>query len=354
MMPESHVSNGERRLSQNSIIDRGFSNYLSAYNQPAYDFNINFARLFVCSFLVWKLLSRDFGFFGTLPSGAFYFYPSNIYPSHSYILWTGIPVLQEILTFHWVHWLLPHPGPMTMRVIQGAAVASLVAVAIWGKGPRSALLVLSYVLLIYLWGYLFLLGQEIDSVDLYFGILIALAISTYRDVPVWRVPSLFNAAKTVDAGRSYSNLILVLVFYYFASGMRKLTDLSPMEWFQYNLVEAIEQHSIRAANGPLATLDIFTHVHGLTFLDYIGPPAVYLSHLLVPTVFFRRSLVLKFFVFYAIFHVLTFGVGISFAGYIFIWSVIFPWREIFSFFSGRTGPTLQSVTPPGGKDENLL
>lgn len=218
----------------------------------------------------------------------------------------------------------------------------------FGRGPRKSILILTYCFLVYLWGYLFLLGQEVDAVDLYFGILIALGISSYREVPVWRLGALYTQPKTIDAGRSFSNVMLVFVLYYFASGTKKLTDLSPMEWFQFDLIGAIEEHSIRAAHGTLGTFDSFQYLHGLTFFDYIGPPAVYLSHLLVPMVFFRRSLILKFFLFYFAFHLLTFGVGISFSGYIFVWAVLFPYREMIDWASARLAGRTAGVSGSGG------
>ena len=62
----------------NSLVDRGFNRFVTAYNQPGFDFNVNMARLIVCAFLIWKLLSRDFGFFGHVPEQVFYFYPIEI------------------------------------------------------------------------------------------------------------------------------------------------------------------------------------------------------------------------------------------------------------------------------------
>jgi hypothetical protein len=322
-------------MSNESLIDRGFARYLSAYNMPAFDFNLNLARLFVAAFFIWKLLSRDFGFFGRLPADVFYFYPVQIYKFTSGPEWTGIPVLQDLLTFHWIHWILPHPGEATMRVVQGFAVASLVCLAVVGKGPRSAILVVTYSLLIYLWGYLFLLGQEVDAVDLYFGMLIALALGTYADRPIWKLPDLYRLPKTVDAGRSFSNMILVFVLYYFASGIKKLTDIYPFEWFEYDLIGEIEQHAVRAAHSTSDVLGLFEYFHGMDFMNYVGPPSVYLSHLVVPMVFFRRSLILKFFLFYCAFHLMAFGVGISFTGYIFVWAVLFPWHQIIYRLSGQ-------------------
>jgi hypothetical protein len=81
-------------------------------------------------------------------------------------------------------------------------------------------------------------------------------------------------------------------------------------------------------------------------LDLVGPPLIYTSHLIVPMVFFARSSVFKFFLFYAVFHFLAFGVGISFTGYILVWLVLFPHREILAtvgrrFSSGRVSASWQ-------------
>ncbi|UJW76419.1 hypothetical protein [Rhizobium sp. SL42] len=321
-------------MPSDSLIDRGFSRFTTAYNASGFEFNANAARLIVCAFFIWKLLSRDYGFFGTLPEEVFYFYPYQIYSIKAGPILTGLPIIQELLTFHWVHWFLPHPGLMLMRVVQGLAIVSLICLAVFGCGPRKSILVVTYALLIYLWGYLFLLGQEIDAVDLYFGMLLALGISSYDDVPIWKLSELYHHRPSRDGGRSMSNLVLVFVFYYFASGIKKLTDIYPSEWFKYDLVGEIEQHTIRAAHSTLDTIYLFQYMHGLGFLSYIGPPLVYISHLLVPMVFFRRTLILKFFLFYCAFHLMTFGVGISFTGYIFVWAVLFPWRQIIARLAG--------------------
>lgn len=135
------------------MIQKYFEKFVEYYNLPGYDFNINVARLFLCAFLIWKLLSRDFGFFASVPEEIFYLYPYQIYSSNNYILWTGLPILTEILTFHWVHWILPYPDKNFLRIIQALAVLLLSVLAIFGKGHRGATLIATNVLLIYLWGY---------------------------------------------------------------------------------------------------------------------------------------------------------------------------------------------------------
>ena len=311
------------------LFDRGFEAFAAKFSTPGADFDVNVVRIIVAVFFIWKLLSRDFGFYGTVPPEVFRFYPVNIYPASSYVLTTGLPVISELATFHWIHWFVPRPGVTGFRIIQGFAVGLLVLLAIWGRGPRRSIAVLTYCVLIYLWGHLFLAGQDVDAVLLYFGLLAVLIFVDFEDRPLHRLASLGRAPPTRNGGESISMCFLVFVTYYFASGVNKLTDISLAGWFQFDLVGSIEWTYIRAINSPIAVSEVFTNLFGLEVLNYIGPPTVYLSHLLVPIVFFRRHHVWKFFLFYAVFHALTFGVAISFTGYVFVWFVLFPWRRLF-------------------------
>ena len=61
-------------------------------------------------------------------------------------------------------------------------------------------------------------------------------------------------------------------------------------------------------------------------MDFVAVPAVYISHISVPVVFFKRYLIYEFALFYCIFHLMTFGVSISFTGYVFIWMILFDFR----------------------------
>jgi hypothetical protein len=315
-----------------SLLDIGVENFFRTYNQFGYDFDLVVARVFICSFMIWKLLSRDFGAFSYIPEEVFYFYPYQIYTVDKWILWTGIPFIQDVLTMHFIHWIFPHPNSWILQLVQIFSIALLVTLGVYGKGKRSIFLVTTYLALIYLWGYLILLGQEIDSVDLYFGMLLALMLGRYKDSPVWELKALYSEKPNLLAGRSRSLLMLVIVFYYFASGIKKITDLSVFEWFDYYLIEAIMHHGIVSNHSPHYRPDFFKIFNGHYYLNNILPPLVYLSHLCTPLVFFYRSMVFKFFVFYTLFHLMTFGVGISFTGYIVVWAAIFPWHDILSKF----------------------
>jgi len=310
------------------LFDRWHDHFIEKYNTPGFSFDLNLVRCIVSLFFAWKLLSRDFGFYGTVPDGVFPFYSINIYPADSYIMWTGLPLISELATFHWIHFLLPYPSPAVLRVIQGIAIVLLVILALYGRGPRRSIAIGAYCLVLYLWGYMFLGGHEIDAILLYFGLLAIIAVSEFDDRPIHKLSSLARVSPTRSAGHAVSLMYLLFATYYFASGVNKLTDISFWEWFEFDLAEAMYEYRIKAENGYTSVPYIFEPLYEATWLNYLGPPAVYISHLITPMVFFWRNQVFKFFLFYAAFHFLTFGVGISFTGYVLVWFVLFPYHRL--------------------------
>ena len=316
-------------LRKPNAIGRGFDAFVKTFNTPGYDFDVNIIRVVVAGFFIWKLLSRDFSFYGNVPDGVFPFYPINIYNIDNYVLLTGLPILSELATFHWIHWIIPRPDAMGFKIIQFITIGLLVCLLIFGRGPRNIVPILCYSFLIYLWGYLFLGAHEVDAVLLYFGGLLILCFAPYKDRPVWRLGKLIGQAPSVETGRTVSLYFLLFVFYYFASGVNKLTDISLVDWFNYDLIQSMEVYSIRAEFSTTLVPEIFEFLFPYTFMNFIGPPFIYLSHLIVPLVFFSRKTVFKFFCVYAAFHFLAFGVGISFTGYIPVWLFLFPHYAIF-------------------------
>ena len=307
-----------------------YEKFVKSYNTFGFDFNINIARLFLCFFLIWKLLSRDFSFYGYIPNDVFGFYPIEIYSPLTIVWWTGTSVITDIFTMHWIHWFIDRPTPETLEIIQILSITVLILFAIFGRGPKKIFALISYLLLIYLWGHLFLLGQEIDSVALYFGIFLVLIFSNYNDAPIWKFKDIFFMKKNINAGKTISLMYLVFVAYYFSSGLNKLTDITILEWFKYDLIFTIKKMWLSSKYTSIYVPDIFQHLFFLEYWGNLFPSIVYVSHLIVPVVFFNRSKVVYFFLFYALFHFMTFGVGISFTGYILVWGCLFHYREWFS------------------------
>lgn len=310
---------------------RFFLAFQRAFRQPDYDLNLNISRSVVSLFMLYKLFSRDFGFYGFLPPEFFTFYPYELYPGKFNMRLTGLPIITEIFTMHWVHWVIPRPTPDILRIIQAITMLSLVTVAVFGLGPRKIFCLISFVGLIYLWGHLVLGGQEVDSVAIYFGMFLVLLFSTHRDVPVWRYRSLVKLPPNKSAGVSRSLIIFIFCTYYFASGFNKLTDILMVEVFDSNLNIAIQKFYVRELMGHINIPDVLHTFASLEFaaLDVLGPILVYASHLFAPILLFDRSKVWAFAIFYIIFHFIVFGVGISFTGYILVWLAILPWEKFY-------------------------
>lgn len=315
-----------------------YQSYLSKYDTPHNDFHVNLVRIFVGLFFAWKVLSRDFGFMGILPPDFFYFYPIQTYRPSDIILTTGVPVLMEIVTLHWIHWFTGMPSESVLTWL-GYALATLgVSLAVFGRGPYRVLAAATYLLATYLWGFMFLSGQEVDSVFLYFGMLLIVTVASYSDAPIWRLPALFRAPANVEAGRAFSAVLLVFVIYYGLSGYNKIADISIAEWFRYDLVGAatLTYHMQILGNyygSPFPSL--FHQLNGMNFFNHIAAPLVYLSHITVPVVFFYRRHILKYAVFYTAFHFLTMSVAIAFTGYVIAWWILLDWRRILARLTGR-------------------
>lgn len=316
--------------------------FIERYRRPGHEFDIVIARLILAFVLIWKLLSRNFSFYAYLPDGMAR-YPSALYPAHSIKWWTGGQFTTDLLTFHWPHWFLPAASP---TFIGGVQVAALIITAVWAVfGDRLFRWtpMILYVLLAYLWGYIFRTGQEVDSVALYFGVLLVLALRGGSNEPVFKLPKLAGETQTLSAGIARSHLILVFVAYYFASGMRKISDISPVGWLQYDLIALLERSQLIAQHTTQYAPPIFAN---LLFLGDWGralSPLVYLSHLLVPLVYFNRGIIPKMFLFYAIFHVMTIGVGITFSGYVFVWSCLFPFATWLNAARGADPENVKGV-----------
>lgn len=301
--------------------------FLNAYNQPIQPFNLVYIRVFICLFFIWKMLSRDYAFFATIPDGVFYFYPIQIY--NEYMQLTGLPIISELINFHWLHWLFGYPDSLVLNLLQYGVLGSLGLYALWGG---RVLGVINFCILTYLWGFVYLMGQEIDSVFLYFGVLLCLILGDHCDKPIWQVQRSDIVAKDMRAGRTFSAIILIFVLYYFPSGVNKLSDLNPLDWFRYDLIEEIEVIMTRGEIGFMSQPPaIFQHLQGQYWLNMLVVPLTYVSHLAAPLIFFRRGFIYEFSVFYFGFHFMVMGVAIAFTGYLLVWLLLYNLSAILTF-----------------------
>jgi len=312
--------------------------YLRKYDTPHNDFHINLVRIFVGLFFAWKTMSRDFGFMGLLPHDFFYFYPIHIYKPDGIVLITGLPYLMELATFHWIHWIVGFPSEALLAALGFVLVGLSLLMAFAGRGPFRIFAIATYGLATYLWGFIFLSGQEVDSVMIYFGMLLVVCLANYDDRPVWHLGTLADQQVNVQAGRAFSSVLMVFVIYYGLSGYNKITDLRIIDWFNYNLIQDIQVTlKMQELGNYYGTLfpRFFSLFIGYEWLNYLLVPLVYLSHLTVGAIFFKRNYILKFAAFYSAFHFFASSVSIAFTGYFIVWWILIDWRKILWFVRRR-------------------
>jgi len=274
--------------------------------------------------LVYKLLSRDFSNLGLWPESVLLGYPVDIYPPN-YILLTAIPPIFDLISFHFIHWFVPIPNISQFYVLQHTLIIAAVALAISPLRYTRMIAVVVYVLCMYLWGFIYRAGQDIDAMFLLQGCFLVLAM----------IPRAGNERNY--SGYVYSSVLLVFVFYYFFSGVNKVIDLSVLEWFQYSLfdinaskllaAQELNYHAVSVVEAPGWLLNL---------ASFIGAAITYVVHLAAPLIFMHRSRgkLIFYWCFYSVFHVMSSLVGILFAANLLVWLAIIP------IFSMKKDPEL--------------
>ena len=296
---------------------------------PKLSFNLNCARIIIFGALLYKLLSRDFGFFGYVPEAVFSFYPIYIYNPLNFIISTGVKPLLDIATFHWIHWILPLPTPFVLRSVQFCTVLFCILALFFGRGPRGLYAIGSYIGMIYLWGFIMRAGMDIDAMYLIMGCMFVYLFSDHEEKPIHQINHLLLKPKDSSSGWLYSGFLCIFVIYYFTSGINKISDITLPEWFQFDLVQMYLYSRDKAVAGfGWHIPEFFRYLEGNDWISYVGPPLVYFCHLTAPLMFFYRSHLLKFFLFYAAFHFLSISVGIVFFANFLLWLIFIPFGEL--------------------------
>jgi hypothetical protein len=264
--------------------------------------------------LVYKLLSRDFSNFGFWPESVLLGYPFDIY-TPDYILLTAIPPLFDLTTFHFIHWFIPLPSAEQFYFLQNILILAAIALAVSPIRYTRMLGIVVYVICIYLWGFVYRAGQEIDAMFLIQGCLFVLAV----------IPRKANKEKY--SGYVYSSVLLIFVFYYFFSGVNKIIDLSLIEWLQFDLLVANASLLLAFQELNYRSVFEFPDIDFLPDITYTLSAAItYFVHLAAPMIFFQRTRLklIFYWFFYSLFHLMTGYVGILFTANFFVWLAIIP------------------------------
>lgn len=284
------------------------------FNEPVNVYYIIWLKIIIGTLYLWKLLSRDFSNISYWPESVLAGYPVDIYPP-DFLLTTGVSPFFDIVTFHFIHYFCPFPTLNILQVIQFAAIIlSFLIIITPPRFARSVGMIL-YVVVAYLWGFVFRLGQEIDAVFLLQGSLLVYCLVPYNE--------------SVEYFRKIRFLVLcIFVIYYFFSGLNKVIDLSYSEWFNFDL---------RNINNSANTRYIFEHAqwvpkiplvdnYFINGLIFISPAITYLVHLCAPVLLISSSTkkILLYYFFYSSFHFSTLFVGILFTMNFFAWLLVLP------------------------------
>lgn len=302
--------------------------YLNQFRLPAHELDMSFARWIIFGFFIYKLLSRDFTTFAYMPDFLMNSYPAYIFGPNFYAL-MGTQFFTDLASFHWIHWFITLPDASTLFVLQWLTITLCALTCVFGRGPHNSLAIITYVFVSYMWGYMWRTCNEVDAVFLALGCMLVYCFTMHREhLTLWR-PG-FGAKASAEAGWAMQGFLMVFVIYYFASGMNKIIDITLIDWFRFDLVQITEYERDRYILGYYKDIPpLFDAFRGHYWLNYIGVPLVYLSHLFIPLIFYDRSRIPYFWYFYMTFHFMSWGVGILFTGNFIMWFVFLPISRLF-------------------------
>ena len=154
------------KIYTNNLREAAFRNY-SQHVSIKY---LYFAKIILELLFIWKILSSDFSNIAFWPTSFIAGYPYDIYPP-CYTFLMGIPGIFDLATFHWIHYIDQWPNSYTLDLLQKIIVLFLLFFVISPIRFTRIDSIFCYIFIMYLWGFIFSLGQDIDAVFLLQGIL---------------------------------------------------------------------------------------------------------------------------------------------------------------------------------------
>lgn len=302
------------------------SEYLAKlFFQPRAACDVAWVRIAIVGGFVWKLLSRDFSVFALAPPAVMDLYPCKTYHVSQAIGTTGYGPVVDLSTFHWLHWFLPFPDQLGFHIIQALALAFCVSLLFFGKGPKSFFAIGTFCVMSYLWGYVWRTGALVDSI--FPALQTVLVYCFFREPEAWILARrrCRGSDHSPGNGAFMSMFLLIVVMQYFYAGINKLLDLSPLEWFQFDLIQGVEYLSDMNAcgyyvlQGPVAPF-----VGGQYWMNFVGVVTVYSAELTIPLMYFKRRLIPFYALVFVSFHLISWALNLCFFGNFIIWLALFP------------------------------
>jgi len=278
---------------------------------------------------IWKLLSRDFSNIALWPASVISGYPVDIYNPNDYVQLTAIPPFFDLVTGHFVHWIVPFPSAYILGLVQTSAVIFAISFVCSPTRYSRLIGIIFYLHITYLWGFVYRLGQDIDAVFLLQGTLFIFCFLR------------FKGNKNYFREVRFSTLC-IFVMYYFFSGFNKLIDLNYHQWFQFDIIE-YNRMMVFAMNQ-----DYYAYLPSLPenletlkgLITIFGAAITYAVHLACPLLLLSSSTkkILFYWSFYSLFHFLTMYVTILFQMNFFAWLLVIPVYKLRQRYGLRTAP----------------
>ena len=308
---------------------------LDAFNKKLYEpapaSFIGWTRIVILLLLLYKFLSRDYSIFGVFPETLAIAYPANVFdPLDAYVL-LGFKGVVDFCTFHWIHWFLPFPSEGTLYSLQLFLEFMIVISLFFGGAYKKINYLIIYILGMYLIGFLFRVGSDIDEIFIQMQIVLLLFLFKEKETYILFFKQQNPLDYNRDNGWFFSMVLLVFIAYYFLSGVTKIVDISLLDWGRFELANLVELSHIKQQLGDDRMLCYLTEFFiGNSWIDMAATSLVYLEHLLIPLLFFRREYIPLTWFIYFIFHLSSLSINLFFTGVFFSWLVFFPIHRILS------------------------
>ena len=311
-------------------------NIIERFNQKMYEpapaAFIGWTRIVILSLLLYKFLSRDYSLFGILPESLAMAYPSDVFsPLDAYVL-LGVKWLVDLSTFHWIHWFVPFPSEVTLHYIQLLLEVMLGIALIFGGGYKKLNYLVIYVLGMYLLGFLFRMGADIDEIFVQMQIVLLLFLFRGKETYLLFSPQQKPLNYSKENGWFFSMVLLIFIGYYFLAGITKVVDISLLDWGRCELSKLIELNQIKLElgddRGYFFLREFFIEN---PWLDIPGTVLVYMEHLMAVMLFFKREYIPFAWFIYFMFHLSSLAINLFFTGVFLSWLVFFPIHKLHEF-----------------------
>lgn len=294
--------------------------------EPAPASFVGWTRVVILLILLWKFLSRDYSIFGMMPEDLAIAYPGNTFSFLEAYVALGFKPIVDLFTFHWIHWLLPFPTQNMLYYLQLFLEFMLVVTLFVGGGYKKLNYLIIYILSMYLLGFIFSMGADID--EIFIPMQIVLLLFIFRGKESYTIFSNNREAPLTyskESGWFFSMVLLIFIGYYFLSGFTKVIDISLWDWGRFEVANLVELNQIKIAVGDdRATFFMRDLIVGKDWMDFIGTAIIYWEHLMIPLLFFKRRYIpLAWFIYFG-FHLTSLNLNLFFTGIFLSWLVFLP------------------------------